>query len=193
MSTPDVSRPGPLTAWSRLPRTGRRPLAGGWRLGYPRLLAALPSLVLCITAWVIFAPTQLGGPVSYAVTSGVSMLPNFHAGDLVLLRSQPSYHVGEVAGYHNGRLGVTVMHRIVAVDGDHYVFKGDNNTWVDSYQPTAGQIVGAEWIHLPGWGSVLLALRAPVAVAILLGLMWMVVFWPRSATRRERRRHRHAH
>jgi signal peptidase I len=165
----------------------------GWRLGHPRLLAALPTIALCFAAWVALAPPQLGGSTSYVITSGISMLPNFHTGDLVLLRAEPSYHVGEVAGYHNGQLGVTVMHRIVAIDGDHYAFKGDNNSWVDSYQPTATQIVGAEWMHLPGWGNILLTLRTPVVGAVLLGLMWIFVFWPRSGSRRQRRRHGNAH
>jgi signal peptidase I len=157
------------------------------------LLATLPTLTLCVAAWAAFAPPQFGASTSYVITSGVSMLPNFHAGDLVLLRAQPSYHVGEVAGYHNAQLGVTVMHRIAATDGDHYVFKGDNNNYTDSYEPTAAQIVGAEWIHLPGWGNVLLTLRAPVVAAVLLGLMWVFVFWPRSGSRRQRKRRRHAH
>jgi hypothetical protein len=118
------------------------------------------------------------------------MLPNFHGGDLVLLRQQPTYSVGEVAGYHSGDLGITVMHRIVAVNGDHYVFKGDNNGWVDSYQPTASQIVGAEWVQLPGIGSALITLRAPVITAFIIGLLWLFVVWPRSSSRRQRRRRR---
>jgi hypothetical protein len=120
------------------------------------------------------------------------MLPNFHSGDLVVLRHQPTYSVGGVAAYRSGDLGITVMHRIVAVNGDHYVFKGDNNGWVDSYQPTASQIVGAEWVHLSGLGAVLVTLRAPVITAFIVGLLWLFVFWPRSSSRRQRRR-RHVH
>jgi signal peptidase I len=166
---------------------------GGWRFGHPRFLAALATFALCLAAWATFAPPQLGGSTSYAITTGVSMLPHFHAGDLVLLRHESSYTVGEVAGYHNGQLGVTVMHRIVAIDGDRYVFKGDNNDFTDMFEPTAAQIVGAEWIHLPGWGNTLLTLRAPVVGAVLLGLMWVFVFWPRSRSRWQRKRRRHAH
>jgi signal peptidase I len=193
MSTPDISRHrlGTRSAWA--PQAARRTLAGGWRLEHPRILAALATVALCFAAWATLAPPQLDGSTSYVITTGVSMLPNFHAGDLVMLRAEPSYHVGEVAGYHNAQLGVTVMHRIIAVDGAHYVFKGDNNNFTDTYKPTAAQIVGAEWIHLPGWGNILLTLRTPVVAAVLLGLMWVFVFWPRSGSRRQRKRLRHAH
>ncbi|MGC1184229.1 MAG: S24/S26 family peptidase [Candidatus Dormiibacterota bacterium] len=193
MSTPDVSSPRLVTPSAWAPQAVPRSLARGWRLGYPRLLAAIATLVLCFAIWAAFAPPQLGGSTSYAVTTGVSMLPRFHAGDLVLLRQESTYRVGEVAGYHNGQLGVVVMHRIIAIDGDHYIFRGDNNDFTDSYQPTAGQIVGAEWIHLSGWGNFLLTLRTPVIAAVLLGLMWLFVFGRRPRSRRQRRRRRHAH
>ena len=93
-----------------------------------RILLTLPVVAIVLAAWFALAPPQLGGSTSLAITSGTSMLPNFRAGDLVLLRKQSSYHVGVVAGYRNGELGVTVMHRIIAVDGNQFVFKGDHNT-----------------------------------------------------------------
>lgn len=160
---------------------------------HPWLLASIPGLIVCAAVWMLLAPPQLSGSTSYVVTDGTSMLPKFHAGDLVLLRREPSYHVGEVAGYHNAQLGVTVMHRIVAIHGDHYIFKGDNNSWTDTYHPTRAQIVGADWLHLPGWGNVLLHLRTPVIAGVILGLLWLFIVWPRSTTRRQRRRRRHAH
>jgi len=143
---------------------------------------------------VLFAgllPQQLGGRMSYVITDGISMLPNFHADDLVILRREPTYHVGEVAAYHNPQLHVIVLHRIVAIRGGHYVFKGDNNDYVTQYEPTKSQIVGADWLHVAGGGRIVLDLRVPIVAAVLLGALWLYSFWsPRS--RRQRRRHRHA-
>lgn len=189
-----ATRPGTLPApEAYTPQSRRQPLVRGWQLSHPRPLAALAAIVLCLPVWLALAPPQIGGSTSYVITTGTSMLPRYHAGDLVLLRRQSSYRVGEVAGYHNGQLKATVMHRIVAVQDGHYLFKGDNNDFIDSYEPTASQIVGAEWVHLPGWGDLLLALRAPVVGAALLGLMWLWLWWPRSRSRLHRRRRCHAH
>lgn len=166
-------------------RPGRR----SWALarGGPIL-----GILLCITVVVAgLLPPQLGGATSYVITRGVSMLPHFHAGDLVVLRQEPTYHVGEVAAYHNGQLGVVVMHRIYAVHGDRYAFKGDNNNFVDTYQPTQSQILGAEWIHLPAAGAWLDKLRAPAVAAALLAGLWLYTFSSRSTSRRHRRRRRH--
>jgi signal peptidase I len=120
------------------------------------------------------------------------MLPNFHSGDLVLLRQESSYHVGEVAGYHNSQLHAVVMHRIVAVHNGRYYFKGDNNNFVDPFHPTQGQLVGAEWIHLPGAGRYVQYARVPMVAAVLAAVLWLLSFRSRPTTRRRRRRHRNA-
>lgn len=148
---------------------------------------------LCLTVvWGGLLPPQLGGATSYVITQGVSMLPHYHAGDLVIIRREPAYHVGEVAAYHNLDLKVVVLHRIVAIDGKHYVFKGDNNDFITTYEPTKSQIVGAAWIHIPGGGRILLDLRIPIVAAVLLGLLWLFSFAPQRRSRRQLRRHRHA-
>lgn len=153
-----------------------------------KLLGWMASTVVLAVAWFCFAPTQMGGYDSFAVTDGISMLPHFHAGDLVVLRKESSYHVGQVAGYHNGQLGVVVMHRIVAIRGDQYVFKGDNNSFVDSFEPTKAQIVGAEWIHLSGVGRYMSDVRRPVFAAVILAVLWILSFRPNPALRRRQRR-----
>lgn len=173
----------------RSPSLIRRPGGRRSHLGL-RILAS--AVVVVVVLWGGLLPQQLGGRMSYAIADGTSMLPHYHAGDLVILRSQPTYHVGEVAAFHNRQLGVIVLHRIVAIHNGRYVFKGDNNSWDTTYEPTKSQIVGAEWLHLPGAGRVVLDLRAPLVAAVLLGLLWLYSFWPKPTTRRQRRRHRHA-
>ena len=95
-------------------------------------------------SWWYLAPPQLGGRTAYAVTFGISMEPHFHQGDLVVLRRQPSYAVGDVVAYYSHDLRKNVLHRIIAIHGDHYTFKGDNNGFVDPEHPTKADLVGAE-------------------------------------------------
>lgn len=152
----------------------------------------LASLAALAVAWLAFAPQQIGGPDAYVVTDGVSMLPHFHTGDLVVVRKEASYHVGEVAAFHDLQLHVVVLHRIVAIHGDRYVFKGDNNDFVTPYEPTKAQIVGAEWLHIPRVGLLVREVRTPWIAAVVLGVAWLLSFSPASRSRRQRRRRRHA-
>ena len=72
-------------------------------------------------------------------------------------------YVGMVeVAYHNAQLHAVVMHRIVALDGDRYVFKGDNNDFRDQYHARRSDLVGQEWLYLPGAGRYLQWLRSPL-------------------------------
>ena len=144
-----------------------------------QLVTALVSLVLLGAGWFFLAPTQLGGSNAYVQIYGTSMQPNYHAGDLVVVRAASSYHVGEIVAYRNASLGNhAVLHRIIRIQGGRYFFKGDNNNFVDSYQPTSSQLIGAEWLHVPGVGRYLVWLHGThlflvvglgALVALLLG------------------------
>ena len=70
------------------------------------------------------------------------MEPRFHAGDLVLVRSQGSYRVGEIVAYHSTVLHRIVLHRIIGRAGTRYIFKGDNNNFVDFEHPAAASSSG---------------------------------------------------
>src|SRR5271154_1602849 len=78
---------------------------GRWRRrprSLVRLVLALAIAIVAILGGLL--PQQLGGRMSYVITNGISMLPHIHAGELVILRREPNYHVGEVAAYHNQQL-----------------------------------------------------------------------------------------
>jgi signal peptidase I len=154
-----------------------------------RFLAGLLVWGLAAFAWFCFAPPALGGWTNYVTTDGVSMEPRFHGGDLVLVRSEKSYHVGEIVAYRSKTLGTVVLHRIVARDGARYVFKGDNNDFDDVGHPTKSQLIGALWIHIPAkYADVLSALREPPVLGGLVAFGSLL--FGAGAFRRRRRRKR---
>jgi len=171
------------------PLTGRVRGFAPRRLRPVRLMVGAAVLAVVVLGWIFFAPLALGGRASYVVTDGISMLPKFHANGLVITQKESDYHVGEVVAYHNHDLRRVVMHRIVAMDGKRYVFKGDNNDFRDSYHAKRSDLVGKEWIYWPGGGVWLNRLRSPVTFALILAA---VAFFAFRAPRRNRHR-RHAH
>lgn len=137
------------------------------------LVAALGALGLVL--W----PRSFGGPVSYVKVSGTSMEPTFRPGDLVVMRSHPSYRVGDVVAYvipaGEFAAGHVVVHRIVggsAATG--LVTKGDNRTVVDPWHPRAADVLGRRWFDVHGWAPVLDALRSPLRVGGLCGVITFV-------------------
>ncbi len=138
------------------------------------ILAAL-MLMLMAAAWLTMGPIQFGGQAAYVIVNGISMEPGMHRGDLAIMRASADYQVGDVVAYRHPQIG-PVIHRIIAVDGDHLVFKGDNNAWTNSYRPTAAECIGKLWLFVPSAGGALSLLRAPRNMALLgavLGVMVM--------------------
>jgi len=156
-----------------------------------RMLKAGVLLLAAIVLWQVFGPLAIGGGASYVVTDGVSMLPHYRAEGLVVTRAQKTYNVGEVVAYHNPQLGAVVMHRIVALDGDRYVFKGDNNSFRDTYHASASDLVGEEWIYIPHAGRYLRLVRTPALFATVLGVIAFFAAAQASSGRSRGRRHGH--
>ncbi|MCL4232767.1 MAG: signal peptidase I [Dehalococcoidia bacterium] len=136
------------------------------------LLASLGSamtLVLVIVAWVAFAPTKLGGQVSYVIVSGNSMEPGMHRGDLAVVRRSHSYTEGDVVTYRHPEIG-PVIHRIIGREGERFVFKGDHNDFIDGHRPLESELIGELWFRVPSAGRLMRPLQEQKYAAVLIVL-----------------------
>ncbi|MGH2855846.1 MAG: signal peptidase I, partial [Solirubrobacteraceae bacterium] len=120
-------------------------------------------------AWFYLAPTAIGGSTTYVVTSGISMEPSFHTGDLAIVRPASQYRVGDIVAYHSTLLHVITLHRIVAIHNGRYTFKGDNNNFTDPTHPSRAALVGRLWLRVPHGGMLLHWLHTPLIGALLAG------------------------
>lgn len=179
----------PAYAAAALPRPVR-PRSTSLR-ALSRLFLALLGTAVIVAIWSQIGSVQLGGRASYVVTDGTSMLPHFRGDGLVITRSESSYRVGEVVAYHNQQLHSIVMHRIVAMNGDRFIFKGDNNDFRDSYEPLQSQLVGKEWIYLPGAGKYFDDFRQPAVfgVTLVIVTLFALLAFPAREPRRSKRHH----
>ena len=153
-----------------------------------RGLKTAAVVLLAAVAWLSLAPTGIGGPMSYVTTSGDSMAPRFQTGDLALIRRADRYRVGDIVAYRSALLGTVVLHRIVARDRGRYVFKGDNNDFVDPSHPARRELIGKLWLRVPHAGLVLDRLHTPVATAVLTAAAAALLLLLHGGRRRNRPR-----
>lgn len=108
-------------------------------------------------------PMPFGWGIS-VVLSG-SMEPALSVNDLVFVREQDSYKVGDIVVYQDGNS--LVIHRILSIDGDEVITQGDANDVAD--EPiSVSAIKGKERAHIPLVGALTRFLKTPVGFLLLI-------------------------
>lgn len=124
-------------------------------------------------------PFGIGASV---VLSG-SMEPELSVGDFLLLAEQESYQVGDVVVYQSGNMAV--VHRLMALDGETALTKGDANNASDAPIPVEsirGKVVAA--VPLLGYG--VWALKSPVGILLTIAAAVLLVEFSYRTGREEK-------
>jgi hypothetical protein len=158
------------------------------RVSVSRVVAVTILAVVAAAGWFLLGPAELGGPARYAIIDGSSMAPSLVDGDLAIIRAGGEPETGKVVLYHDARLGVDVLHRVVRETGDRYVLKGDNNDYLDDARPTADELGGTLWFSVPRLGAAVEWIRQPLHAAIVVFLLATVAFAGGGGAARRRRR-----
>lgn len=136
-----------------------------------RILLALLGLALGVNAYLANANHVLGNklpmPFGYgaAVVLSGSMEPTFSKDDLIIVKKKDSFGIGDVVVYQSN--DSLVVHRVVSMDGDMVVTKGDANNIEDSsFDKSAikGVVVGC----IPSLGVVVNAIKTPAGTVVVL-------------------------
>lgn len=142
--------------------------------GIQRLIAYLfASLLIGLSVYFWNAENVTGKrmPMPFGVGIGVvgsgSMEPKLSKGDLIFVKAEKSYSVGDVVVFEEG--GVLVVHEIVAIDGELVTTQGAANNTPD--EPFSVKYVSGKVIfHIDGAGGVVNALKSPLGTVCLVGL-----------------------
>lgn len=160
------------------------------RMHIVRLVTAVAGIA-CFALWFSFArPAVFGGSIITISVSGHSMDPTYAPGDLLVVRHEDSYAVGDIVVYTvpegNPGAGGRIVHRLVGGDRESgWVVKGDNNATIDPWQPHNDEIIGRVWLQVPKVASVFAYLRRPEVLAITIGLLtFSMLVVPKNSMRR---------
>ncbi|HEX4427685.1 MAG TPA: signal peptidase I [Frankiaceae bacterium] len=149
---------------------------------HPRAKRIFHWSMLAFLAALLYAswPQSLGGSVAYVQVSGHSMDGTYKTGDLVVVRKQSHYSVGDIVAYKIPKgefgAGAQVIHRIIGGDGTTgFVTKGDNKKLKDDWHPRTSDVVGHAWLRAPGAGVWMARLAQPMPMGVLCGGLTLFV------------------
>lgn len=130
------------------------------------------GLVLGVNVYLWNARSLMGNslPMPFGVGAAVvlsgSMEPELSVNDLVLIREESSYEVGDIVVYQSG--SALVIHRIESMDSETVTARGDANNASDAPVPLSA-VKGRMIAVIPGVGAVTRVLKTWPGVLILVG------------------------
>ena len=129
------------------------------------------SLVCGITVYTWNNKTLKGDvlpmPFKYgvAVVLTGSMEPNLSADDLIIIKKTDDYEIDDFVVFQDRY--TLVVHRIISIDGDTVITKGDANDTEDA-PIQMSQIKGEVIKSYSGVGRVVKAIKSPIGVVLLI-------------------------
>lgn len=129
----------------------------------------LLTIVLIVLA-IFFLLSQLNLPGNYKiflVQSG-SMSPALKTGDVVIVKPVSKYQPNDIITF-NSHQNFTVTHRIIKVDNQNFITKGDANPVTDQNQISESQILGKVIFTIPKIGYFIMFVKS------LPGLITLII------------------
>ncbi len=141
-------------------------------------LLTLAALIIGVNVYAMNASRLAGNtvPMPFGVGAAVvlsgSMEPELSVGDLLIVAERGNYDVGDIVVYQDAQMMVT--HRIISVEDDEIVTKGDANNTQDrpiSREQIKGKVVAV----IPLIGYLVNVMKTPVGtLAILIISVWLM-------------------
>ena len=141
------------------------------------LFALLLGLSLITAGLQLLSKEKLPSVLGYShlvVISG-SMQPAVDVGDLLVIHREDSYDPGDIVTFEDGNSLVT--HRLLRVEGDHAITKGDANNTEDKPLPLSG-LLGKTVLRVPKIGHAILYLRSQQGLLSLTAMVVLLIAIP---------------
>ncbi len=94
-----------------------------------------------------------------------SMNPTIKKGDLIVINTKSNYTANDIVTFYDDN-GNFVTHRIVSINDEEMITKGDNNDSLDSATKTEF-IIGKYLFKINGLGAIIASLKNPIVMIVI--------------------------
>lgn len=135
------------------------------------LAVILLNLYSAIVRKTTGEPMPMVAGYAAAVVQTVSMEPELHVGDMVIVHKETRYNVGDIVSYRSASGRSAITHKLIAVENGQFITQGTANNVADEPIDPA-RVYGKVVRILPGAGN-------PAWRIALVGLAALVLLLPR--------------
>ena len=139
---------------------------------------SVTAIVIGVTAFGANAKVVAGNdmPMPFGYGASVvltgSMEPVISANDMIVVKETTEYGVGDIIVYRTGRM--SVVHRVIGLDGDRVITQGDANNAADEPFDRSA-VIGRVIAVVPGVGRVIRLIRTPAGIVVLVALVVLLM------------------
>lgn len=111
-----------------------------------------------------------------------SMEPAIPVGSIVITKEKSSYEIEDIISFQEE--GAIITHRIISIDRERYITKGDANNVADTEEVQQKQILGKVILTIPLLGYLVMWLMSPVGIIslfIIIGIWYIATGRNRGA------------
>lgn len=149
------------------------------------ILVCLLIIILGIQAYnKLIVRDETAGILGYnykTVLTG-SMEPAIPVGSIVITKEQSSYEMEDIISFQEE--GAIITHRIISIDRERYITKGDANNVADTEEVQQKQILGKVILTIPLLGYLVMWLMSPfgiISLFIIIGIWYIATGRNRGA------------
>ena len=149
------------------------------------ILVCLLIIILGIQAYnKLIVHDETAGILGYnykTVLTG-SMEPAIPVGSIVITKEQSSYEIEDIISFQEE--GAIITHRIISIDRERYITKGDANNVADTEEVQQKQILGKVILTIPLLGYLVMWLMSPfgiISLFIIIGIWYIATGRNRGA------------
>ena len=136
------------------------------------ILVCLLIIILGIQAYnKLIVHDETAGILGYnykTVLTG-SMEPAIPVGSIVITKEQSSYEIEDIISFQEE--GDIITHRIISIDRERYITKGDANNVADTEEVQQKQVLGKVILTIPLLGYLVMWLMSPIGIISLFMIM----------------------
>lgn len=158
------------------------------RIGIGLFVAVVLTYLFIIVSPKIFKGFYPFGIKTAIVLTG-SMEPTIEVNDFVVMAKPDKVNVGDIVSYEDGENNKEVLHRVVRIDEDNVVTKGDANNTED--QPIKMSHITGVYIGKIGFlGKAISFVTRPLVFSVLMTVFLVLMLIPRSEKVKEKSKKR---
>ena len=101
-----------------------------------------------------------------------SMEPAIPVGSIVITKEKSSYEIEDIISFQEE--GAIITHRIISIDRERYITKGDANNVADTEEVQQKQILGKVILTIPLLGYLVMWLMSPFGI---ISLFMIIGIW----------------